>query len=74
MDGTIWDRKSIDRLVEHLGVKTERFAQASPAHMAKTWPRLVGPFMRFPWLRPLLTGLAAIAAVLLLVWTAWNQG
>lgn len=74
MDGTIWDRKSIDRLVEHLGVKTERFAQASPAHMAKTWPRLVGPFMRFPWLRPLLTGLAAIAAVLLLVWMAWNQG
>lgn len=74
MDGTIWDRKSIDRLVEHLGVKTERFAQASPAHLAKTWPRLVGPFMRFPWLRPLLTGLALIGAVLLLLWLGWNQG
>lgn len=74
MDGTLWDRGSIDRLVEHLGVKTERFREASPAHLARTWPHLVGPFMRFPWLGPLLSGLAVIAGVLLLLWLGWQQG
>lgn len=74
MDGTLWDRSSIDRLVEHLGVRTERFREASPAHLARTWPRLVGPLMRFPWLRPLLSGLAVIASAMLLLWLGWHQG
>lgn len=74
MDGIVWDRTSINRLVEHLGVKTERFREASPAHLSRTWPHLVGPFMRFPWLRPLLSGLVVSAGAVLLLWLGWNQG
>lgn len=74
MDGTIWDLTSINRLVEHLGVRTERFQEASPEHLARTWPRLVGPFMRFPWLKPLLSGLALVSGVLAVLWLGWTTG
>lgn len=70
LDGTVWDHKSMQELGQYLGVPVEQFRRIEPKELAKRWPKLVTPLMRFPWIKSVVTGAVLIATVGAVFWLA----
>lgn len=72
LDGTVWDLKSLTAIVEYAGVPVDRFPRATAGEVAHAWPKVVGLFMRHPWIKSVLSGALLIATVAAVYWMAWQ--
>ncbi|MDO4253804.1 MAG: hypothetical protein Q4C81_01445 [Kocuria sp.] len=72
LDGTVWDPKSMTEMADYLRVPVERIQRVEPKQLAQSWPKLVTPLMRYPWITSVFTGVVLIGAVLGVYWLAWQ--
>ncbi|KAA9395368.1 hypothetical protein FCK90_02920 [Kocuria coralli] len=72
LDGTVWDVRSLNQLADYLGVPVQKVPRTTPKNLARSWPRIVGPLMRYPWIRSVSSGAVLIATVAVVYWLAWQ--
>lgn len=68
LDGRVWDATTLRRFARLSGAQHVHFQRATPAELARHWPRLVPWRLRHPRLRYALSSAALVGVLALSVW------